>query len=175
MAKNKPLPENVVLLGKTKTKTGNTKNYYSVTCLYCGKARNITRHDHATRLAKHRCKTCSNKNNHPQGEVDGIRVSWFNKFRISAGHRSLEWDITIEDVAHTLSMQASKCALSGVWISTRGNLNKITASIDRIDNSKGYTKDNIQLVHKKINIMRGTLSIKEFVGFCEAVAGNKKW
>ena len=163
------LPNNVSLIGKTKTKSGNEKNFYSVTCLFCGKSRNITRHDHATRLSKHPCKSCSNKNNNPQGEVQGIRVSWFNKFKISATHRSLEWEITIEDIANLLSNQASKCALSGVWISTRGNLSDITASIDRIDNSIGYTKDNIQLVHKKINMMRGSLSVEEFVKFCKSV------
>lgn len=175
MARSRELPENVSLIGKRKTKSGNEKNYYSVTCLFCGKSRNITRHDHATRLAKHRCKSCSNKNNNPQGEMYGIRVSWFNKYKIGAVHRSLEWDITIEDVAHILTIQASKCALSGIWISTRGDLNKITASIDRIDNSRGYTKDNIQLIHKKINIMRGTLPVEEFLSFCKKIASHQKW
>ena len=177
MAHKKPLPKNIVLIGNTKTKSGQTKPQYSVTCLFCGKARNITRHDHATRLAKHPCKTCSNKNNNPQGEIEGIRVSWFNKFKLAATHRSLEWDITIEDVAHILSMQASRCALSGIWISTRGDLKTITASIDRINNSIGYTKENIQLVHKKINMMRGTLTVEEFIDFCKSVSSwqEMKW
>jgi hypothetical protein len=175
MAKSKPLPENVILLGNTKTKSGQVKPLYSVACLFCGKARNITRHDHATRLSKHPCKSCSNKNNNPQGEVHGIRVSWFNKYRISAAHRSLSWELDITDVSILLAQQAGRCALSGVWLTTRGPLNEITASIDRIDNSRGYTKDNIQLVHKKINMMRGTLPIKEFVKFCEAVADRVKW
>lgn len=170
MSHRKPLPENIVLIGNTKTKSGQIKPQYSVTCLFCGKARNITRYDHATRLGKHPCKTCSNKNNNPQGEIEGVRVSWFNKFKISATHRSLEWDITIEDVSLLLSEQASRCALSGMEISTRGDLKTITASIDRIDNSIGYTKENIQLVHKKINMMRGTLTVEEFIDFCKSVS-----
>lgn len=175
MPHNKPLPQNVSLIGTTKTKTGQTKSLFSVTCLFCGKARNITRYDHATRLAKHRCKTCSNKNNHPQGEIHGIRVAWFNKYRISAEYRSLDWEIEIDDIAILLSQQAGRCALSGLWLVTRGPMNGITVSIDRIDNSLGYTISNIQLVHKKVNMMRGSLSIEEFQSFCTAVADRVKW
>jgi hypothetical protein len=170
MPRTSELPDNVLLIGKTKTKSGNEKNLYSVTCLFCGKSRNITRHDHATRLSKHPCKSCSNKNNNPQGEIQGVRVSWFNKFKMSATHRSLEWEITIEDVALILFEQFSRCALSGVEISAKGDLKTITASIDRIDNSIGYTKENIQLVHKKINMMRGTLTVEEFIDFCKSVS-----
>ncbi len=89
---------------------------------------------------------------------------------MSATHRSLEWDITIEDVALILFEQFSRCALSGVEISAKGDLKTITASIDRIDNSIGYTKENIQLVHKKINMMRGTLTVEEFIDFCKSVS-----
>ena len=98
---------------------------------------------------------------------------------MSATHRSLEWNITIEDVALILSEQLSLCALSGMEISAKGDLKKITASIDRIDNSIGYTKDNIQLVHKKINMMRGTLTVEEFIDFCKSISswqeGWLKW
>jgi predicted RNA-binding Zn-ribbon protein involved in translation (DUF1610 family) len=164
-----------VSIGTTKTKTGKTKSLFSVTCPFCGEARKITRHDHATRLANHRCKTCSNKNNHPQGESHGIRVSWFNKYKLSAQHRGLEWDLEIQDVAVVLAQQTGRCALSGLWLVTRGPFDGITASIDRIDNSMGYTKSNIQLVHKKVNMMRGSLTIQEFQKFCKAVADKVKW
>lgn len=170
MAHNKPLPDNVKLIGKTKTKSGAERNLFSVTCLFCGKARNITRHDHATRLAYHRCKTCSNKNNHPQGEYRGIRISWLGKYKKSAYIRSLDWDISIDYIADLIELQKNKCLLSGIAITTAGDFKDITASIDRIDNSIGYTESNIQLVHKKINMMRGVLTVEEFKSFCEAVA-----
>lgn len=170
MAHKQPLPDNVVLLGNKKTKSGQLKPYYSVTCLFCGVSREITRHDHAVRLSRHRCKTCSNKNNHPQGEIGGIRVSWFNKYRISAQHRSLDWNLSIEDVSVLLAQQGGRCALSGVWLVTRGTFNEITASIDRIDNSLGYTKGNVQLVHKNINMMRGSLPVQDFIKLCMLVA-----
>lgn len=172
MSRSAELPSNVSLIGKTKTKGGNEKNFYSVICLFCGKARNITRHDHATRLAKHPCKSCSNKNNNPQGESFGLRNSWFNKYKLSAFTRSLKWEIDIEYVSEVFKNQGYVCALSGIPITASGDLKGITASIDRIDNYVGYVKGNIQLVHKKINMMRGTLSVEDFKAFCRAVAQN---
>ncbi len=45
------------------------------------------------------------------------------------------------------------------------------ASLDRIDNTKGYTIDNIQWVHKDINWMKGTFTQDQFIELCGSV-GN---
>ena len=171
MAHKQPLPDNVVLLGNKETKSKHLKPYYSVTCLFCGVPREITRRDHAVRLSQYRCKTCSNKNNHPQGEFKNIRISWFNKFKLSAQNRSLLWELDIEDIANLLAKQNSLCVLSGVRLVANGRFDEITASIDRIDNSLGYAKDNIQLVHKQVNMMRGSLPVPDFIGLCKLVSG----
>ena len=174
MNKHNSLPDNVSYIGTTQTKSGSIKSCYSVTCLICGKPRNITRQDHAKKLSKQPCKTCSNKSNHPQGEEYGIRVSWFNKFKNSARYRFLDWELTIEDVATLLAQQSGRCALSGLWLVTRGTFKEITASIDRIDSSKGYTMGNVQLVHKDINMMKQSFEQSYFVSLCQKVAGNNK-
>ena len=49
-------------------------------------------------------------------------------------------------------------------------MNKQNLSIDRIDSFKGYEKDNIQLVDKRINMMKGSLSNEEFIELCTKVA-----
>lgn len=46
--------------------------------------------------------------------------------------------------------QRGKCALTGEDLKL-GYKNNQTASLDRIDNSIGYEKNNIQWVHKDIN------------------------
>lgn len=46
---------------------------------------------------------------------------------------------------------------------------KCTASLDRIDSAKGYVEGNVQWVHKRINLMKGTLSEKDFIAFCQMV------
>lgn len=51
---------------------------------------------------------------------------------------------------------------------------EITASIDRIDNSKGYVEGNVQWVHKEINKMKFTKSDIDFVHFCTLVADHNR-
>lgn len=46
------------------------------------------------------------------------------------------------------------------------------ASLDRIDNTKGYVAGNIQWVHKAINLMKLDLVQKDFINWCKKVAEN---
>ena len=55
-----------------------------------------------------------------------------------------------------------------------GKRNKYNLSIDRIDSSKGYTKDNIQLVCSAANMMKGYMEYNELIQFCKAIIKNKK-
>jgi hypothetical protein len=45
-----------------------------------------------------------------------------------------------------------------------------TASLDRIDSSKGYIIGNVQWVHKKIQHVKRNWSDEEFISLCEQVA-----
>ena len=45
-----------------------------------------------------------------------------------------------------------------------------TASLDRIDNSKGYHIDNVRWVLKDINMIRGSYDSEYFVKLCNLVA-----
>jgi len=56
--------------------------------------------------------------------------------------------------------------LSGLDISFTGK----TASLDRIDNEKGYVEGNVQWVHKDINNMKHTYPNDYFVNLCQQVA-----
>jgi hypothetical protein len=53
-------------------------------------------------------------------------------------------------------------------------MGQATASLDRIDSSKGYIEGNLQWLHKRINIMKGNMSEKEFLDFCESVTLKNK-
>jgi len=77
------------------------------------------------------------------------------------------------ELLHT--QQNNHCALSGLPISisntVRGDMHgETTASLDRIESNKGYTRDNVQWVHKDINKMKMDLDEKEFIELCKAVA-----
>lgn len=87
-------------------------------------------------------------------------------------------DLTIEFIWELFEAQEGKCKLSGLPIvldASLGSLNKNgyqkgTASLDRIDSSKGYTRDNVQWVHKEINQMKSCRTDKDFISLCKAVA-----
>lgn len=53
--------------------------------------------------------------------------------------------------------------------------NYAEVSIDRIDSSFGYLKENIQLVDKRVNMMKQSYSQEEFILVCKAVADKVKW
>lgn len=47
-------------------------------------------------------------------------------------------------------------------------------SIDRIDSAKGYTKDNVQLVCRIVNVMKLDMSEEELHFWCNAILSNTK-
>lgn len=107
-----------------------------------------------------------------------ISQSFFGRFQNNAKSRNIEFDITIQDIWNIYIEQNRKCALSGVdLVFFKGKKNnKLTnVSIDRIDSNQGYLINNIQLVHKTINIMKNALSDQEFILWCNTVSSfNKK-
>jgi len=77
--------------------------------------------------------------------------------------------------------QNKKCALSGLELilnprwsqQNKGRMENVqTASLDRIDNTKGYILGNVQWVHKQVNFMKGTMEQKEFIKFCKLISSK---
>ena len=119
------------------------------------------------------CKRIDNREKHGgwrgTGEISGS--SWNQIYR-GAINRRLEFSITIEFAWKLFLSQNRKCNLTGLdlkFSKTKATQSETTASLDRIDSSKGYTEDNIQWVHKKINLMKMQHSQEEFVYFCNLV------
>lgn len=105
-----------------------------------------------------------------------ISGTYFNSIYYGAKTRNLEFSITIEEIWELFLEQNRKCALTGLNISfsSKHKLKDGTASLDRIDSSKGYIKGNVQWVHKTINLMKWNLEEKEFFAFCKLVKQYKK-
>ena len=103
--------------------------------------------------------------------------TYFNRLKQGAKVRNIPFQITIEDAWNKFTQQNGKCALTDLPLLLSHNTTKNTptytehtASLDRIDNTKGYTLDNIQWVHKQINEMKMDQSQIEFIRFCKLVA-----
>ena len=107
-----------------------------------------------------------------------IQGAYFSGLRCAARRRELDFELKIEDAWELFVRQDRKCAITGLELELAKNntdhrTGNYTASIDRIDNSRGYTIDNVQWVHKRVNVMRGNMSMDEFVTLCSAVVTNK--
>ena len=131
---------------------------------------------HSFTLGKE-CKTCSNRKTENSGRrlYNGVRLSWFHKCKIGAETRGILWSLVVEDVWQKSVDLEGDCNLSGIPIGWSVIGQSHTASIDRIDSAKGYTIDNIQLLHKDINMMKQAFSQEHFVALCKSVADKVKW
>ena len=82
-----------------------------------------------------------------------------------ASERDLEFnieesDIVIPDVCPILEVPLK--------FGTKGNYD-YSPSLDRIDNTKGYIKGNIQVISKKANTMKNSATLQELQTFCKNI------
>lgn len=105
---------------------------------------------------------------------EGLSLIMFGKYKNAAKKRGLNFELTIEFLWDLLIKQNKNCAITGmpIFLSEAKNGNS-TASLDRIDSSKHYTKDNVQWVHKDINQMKSNHDKDYFIFLCEKVIENK--
>jgi hypothetical protein len=83
------------------------------------------------------------------------------------GRSPIEFSITLEYISDLFDRQNYKCALSGLAINVgRGG----TASLDRIDSSKGYIEGNVQWLHKDVNMMKRAYSQEYFIHLCKSIS-----
>lgn len=130
----------------------------------------ITNHTKSCGCLKRRC-SYANPTFSGFGEI-GAR--FWNDILKKALHRNIIFEITIEQAWHKFQQQKGKCALSGVELCfvISGDYKSKTASLDRIDSKLGHTIDNIQWVHKDLNIMKGTFSSEKFFELCSLVMNH---
>ena len=125
------------------------------------------------------CSRPKGKNiNFFKGYEDISMNFWYNHIIKSAngskGRRKIELSISIKEAWELYEKQNKKCALSNLPIKfpIKWNDKSYTASLDRIDSSKGYTLDNIQWVHKDINIMKNKFDQDYFMQMCKLIANK---
>lgn len=110
------------------------------------------------------------------GEISGYHICCVKN---NAKRTKREFNLTAEYLWNLFLKQNRKCYFSGVILTfppinmkvDRKTLN--TASIDRIDCSKGYIEGNVRWVHKNINRMRSDFTDEEFIEFCRLVTINQ--
>jgi uncharacterized protein (DUF2342 family) len=107
--------------------------------------------------------------------VGDLSSTYFSQIIRNARNRNLDFTITKDYLWNLYLQQNKKCVLSGQDISlVRGKDTSIqTASLDRIDSSKGYVEGNVQWVHKVVNIIKNNLSDEDFLNWCCLIVRHK--
>lgn len=88
-----------------------------------------------------------------------------HRAEIRAKKHNLEFNITAGDVVIPKVCPILEVPLV---IGTKGNY-EYSPSIDRIDNTKGYIKGNIQIISKKANSMKNSATKEELKMFCKNI------
>lgn len=146
----------------------------------CGRVTNVKAYQLLTGNTKScGCKRRRDRKQHKNWRgVGEIASKHWQLIKQGAKRRKLPYEISMEYAWSLFVKQKGLCALSGREIVFAESLSLhahgfTTASLDRIDSSKGYVEGNIQWVHKKVNIMKGKMTDEELVSFCVDIANHK--
>ena len=105
-----------------------------------------------------------------------VSGNFMDRLKRGASARNIEILISIEYLQTLLENQEYKCALTGrQLICGYVHLKEYTASVDRIDSSRGYVDGNVQWVHKDVNLCKQSLSNEDFIKMCEEVSEHKHY
>lgn len=97
-----------------------------------------------------------NKNNF-EFRLQGL----LNASRARAKEKNRENTLVMQDLKELFPVDG-KCPVFGFDLEWNGNgFRETSPSIDRIDSSKGYTKDNIQIISWKANRIKGYATVED--------------
>jgi hypothetical protein len=159
-------------------------------CDYCGVDSKKPTSEYKRNLQKNRknfcSRSCSAKANitnlgdkrvPPPKYSSADEYTYFRYYLRNAKKRSRDFNLTLDDLRNVWVNQNGICPYSGIKLQlskyTKVINNPIySASLDRIDNTKGYIPDNIQFVSIAINYMKNTMSHDDTLLLCQLIAQN---
>lgn len=123
-----------------------------------------------------KCRECADK----QQIIDfTIPHHYWRVLVRNALKRNIEILTSEDECFKLLLAQNFKCALSGLDIYMSKNnfehkQGKTTASLDRIDSSKPYIINNLQWLHKDVNMMKHIFNQSYFIDLCRSITNKNK-
>ena len=113
------------------------------------------------------CRSCSHTLSDNFYEVK----SWYvSQIKGKAKKRNIEFNVSMKYLQELWEKQKGVCALSGLPIILGNKFSvKQTASLDRVDSSRGYIEGNLQWLHKDVNKMKLAHSQEKFIELCNLV------
>lgn len=104
-----------------------------------------------------------------------IGSAFWGGYERAARTRNIPFELTIEEGWDLYLKQDRKCYFTGYEIEFSLNSNHSrcgTASLDRLDSHKGYSKENCVWVHKDINRFKNNYSVEQFLKMCYDMANH---
>lgn len=138
-------------------------------CCNCKRIFPIEEFPKATNKSGHRyrCKECSRKraNEIKSSNLQVYFADLLKTSKQSAKKRNIDChELDVDFLVSLYNQQEGKCAISGIPMTHVAGQGVIPTNIsmDRIDNSIGYRKDNIQLTCRFINQAKMNMSMEQF-------------
>ena len=107
----------------------------------------------------------------------GSQRDEFSPFRYhlrKAKSRDKICTLTLQDLKDVWESQNGTCCYTGIklneWSEKKSKNSFYTASLDRIDSKKGYTKENVQFISKNVNFMKNNMLHEETIELCKIIA-----
>ena len=137
-------------------------------------------------------RTCVGKNNTKNfgegvnryniSQHSGSRKDNLTKFRYHFRNilkRDKQIDVTIEDLKLIWENQRGICPYLGIelHLNSYGKIKKdpiISASLDRIDSSKGYVRGNLQWISRAMNYLKNDMSEQQVLEIMDLIYKQKK-
>lgn len=150
-------------------------------CSKCDKVKSLTefhkgKTESSTRAV---CKSCRNKyyaKNRwtKMGTIEGLLSERLKDCNRRARKKGIECTLTRDQLLDLWHTQNHLCAVTGKPMLIRAETvttgpSSDTISVDRIDSTKGYVIDNIQLVRSVVNIMKTNSTPERFISVCREV------
>ena len=148
-----------------------------IDCEVCSHRFEVDYQGTAPKTCSDRCWTIRNnqynkayRKSHVTKTLSTITAGCKNRAR----RKGYECDIDYKYMLWLLDQQSGRCAITGVVLessaaNTKTYSNPWTISVDRIDNTRGYTKDNVRLVTYMYNTCKGQWTDEQVVHMCKGI------
>lgn len=100
-----------------------------------------------------------------RSRIKNFKRAMFTAAKYRAKQRDIEFSIEMEDIEIPDKCPILECDFV---YGTAANYD-YSPSLDRIDNSKGYIKGNVQVISTKANKMKNSASYEELIKFCQNI------
>ena len=151
----------LLYLNKNVTVRKNSKGILGKTCTLCKKFKKYDNFGIHWVDGKHylvpRCYKCKNLQLKQFRKVNKEKTLYW-----SCKHRAKRWK-TVFDLTESDIKIPEFCPILGIPLNKNGGLKRsdFTPTVDRVDNAKGYTKDNIVICSWRANKIKSDASLEE--------------